>query len=195
MRNEDQIRKEFGEHKPEHVILSENNGLEVEKLVWGRNRSSYYKVLYLREFATLCVWGDLGEAIYRWSSVCDLRWISTCDLSYFSGKCLASENGRQYHEWSSREAERGIDQLFKDLTEEDRESAEEVIEKFNYFGGSGSLHFEQEWNYWLASHGYNVFGEDYSEHWDIGSIISYRCECHLLGLKMAFEVLDGPKVS
>jgi len=74
------------------------------------------KIWYILRQSTLMVYGDLGEAIYRWYGPdATLRWVSGCDLQYFHSKCMASEDGRQVrnYEWNEDLARKEVFGHFK----------------------------------------------------------------------------------
>ena len=185
MNREEMIKDDFKDHEATiDQYLKFNNpdekGIEIEVLTWKKPGTSNYMVRYLVSGNTLCVYGDLGEAVYQWSQDVTLDWISTLDLHYFKGKCQASEVGRDFKEWSR---EKAFDTL-------------KHMEKEGYFNwsdieltdGLDALYDSREWEEWLRENGSEILGEDY---WDwafsIGHVINTRCMYHFIGLKMAME--------
>ena len=108
MSREEMIKDSFKDHAAkitQFAKLDVNDaGCDIEVLTWKKPESYNYMVRYLVSGNTLCVYGDLGEAIYQWSENVTLEWISNLYLSYFKGKCQASEVGRDFREWSQRKA-------------------------------------------------------------------------------------------
>jgi hypothetical protein len=147
----------------------------------------------------LFVSGDVGDAVYSWSEVQDLRWISESDLGYFASKCTASEYGRGYQDWSLHKAKLWIEDHFSIETDMAEEMVSVLTNKrriavddYHIFE---SIFSKTEWIIWLTRYGYEVFGDDLGGMENIGSQISDRCQAHLLGLKMAFDIFDREKIA
>ncbi len=179
--NEKIIAEWFKDHQP----VYKNYG-EIEHLIWQRPGTSYYAIHYtcLTSLGTLFVMGDLGEAVYRWSGDVSLEWISKCDLSYFSGKCCASEMGRQYLDWSEEIAKKRIHEHFTD--DQDCKGYKAYLD--SYF--PNTIHSKEEFTQCLSDSGagdpYDIFGDDWYWVGGAGEVISIRCHAHLVGLRMAF---------
>ncbi len=180
-----EIREWFANHEATYSV-GDVGGVQVERLVWKRPGTSTYRVDYACiGGTTLCVAGDLGEAVYN-TGANSLEWWARCDLSYFASKCYASETGRGYKEWDEREARSRLESSIADMREngETFESGD-VDDAFRAIdGGRG------EWDSWMREDASRVFGDDW---WDFvpsfGVIIAPRCAAHLLGLKMALASL------
>ena len=110
MNREEMIKDSFKDHVADYSLYHKmdegGTGVvgSIEVLTWKKPGTGNYMVRYLVSGNTLCVYGDLGEAIYQWSENVTLEWISNLYLSYFKGKCQASEVGRDFREWSQRKA-------------------------------------------------------------------------------------------
>ena len=189
MSKEERIKKDFENHIATidqfakfdaNASEDEKINIGIEVLTWKNPGSYNYYVKYIVIGNTLCVYGDLGEAIYQWSENVTFEWVSNLDLSYFAGKCQASEVGRDFKEWSERKAREAMKHFEK----------EEYFKwsKFEEEGGPEALYDKHEWAEWLREHGYNILGEDY---WDwaygIGKQINTRCVYHFMGLQMAMK--------
>jgi len=174
-----------------HVVLGHNLDAyargrnPIETLVWGKPDTIHMKVWYVLQHSTLMVYGDLGEATYRWYGLdIDFEWISGCDLSYFHGKCMASEKGSSIHnyEWSEQLAKADIFENYKN----DRDC--KGYKKYLDSNFSNMIHSKEEFHAALITEdAYDVFGDDWYE-WvpGVGQITPLRCQAHLIGLKMAF---------
>lgn len=91
-KREDDIRNVwFKNHEAEL-----NQSGEISFLTWGKPGTIHYKIWYVlhETHGTLMVYGDLGEAIYRWYGKVSFHGIAGFDLHYFHGKTCASELGR-----------------------------------------------------------------------------------------------------
>ena len=192
MNTEEMIRNSFKDHVAKidqfakYDVNAEDAKIDIgiERLTWKKPESSNYMVQYIISGNTLCVYGDLGEAIYRWSQHITFEWLSGLDLSYFKGKCRASEVGRDFREWDEYKA---LDAL--------KHFAKEEYFKWKDFedsGGQNSLYGYDDWREWLSQHGYKILGEDF---WDwaygVGFTINVRCKYHFIGLQMAMKQIKG----
>ena len=194
--NKENIKKAFKIHKANYStytkLNSDNKSLvdEIEVLQWKKEKTFNYAVIYIRQGDTLFVKGDLGEVIYGWSQLNDLEWISNLNLSYFASKCLASEYGRGYKTWDCTYAEKTLKKYMKEYYEEDDYIYEEMCKKFEEAEGMSFLTYKEEWAQWLHEHGYKIFGDDWWEWaFNVGMVINWQCESHLIGLKMAMVQL------
>ena len=192
MSREERIKESFKDHVAKitqfakyDVNADEDAKIDIgiEVLTWKKPESSNYMVKYIVSGNTLCVYGDLGEAIYQWSQNITLDWLATLDLSYFKGKCQASEVGRYFREWDENTAIKYL----KDMEKQEYFEWSKLEEE----GGTGSLYDARDWEEWLRENGSEVFGEDY---WDWAFEIGYRantrCVYHFIGLQMAMEQIN-----
>ena len=184
MSKQERMRKNFENHVATIDQFVKFGGKEVdidiEVLTWKKPDSSSYMIKYIITGNTLCVYGDLGEAIYRWSSPITFEWLANLDLSYFKGKCQASEVGRDFREWDQYKALNTLKEFAKD----------EYFkwQDFEDSGGESSLYGCDDWREWLSQHGCEILGDDF---WDwaygIGFTINVRCMYHFIGLQMAMK--------
>lgn len=184
------IKKNFENHVAtinQYVNFDkEIKGIDIEVLTWKKPDSSSYMIKYIVTDNTLCVYGDLGEAIYRWSSPITFEWLANLDLSYFKGKCQASEVGRDFKEWNQNKALNALKNFAKD----------EYFEwlQFEATDGQSSLYSNADWKEWLSHRGHDVLGVEYWEWaYDIGFTTNTRCIYHFLGLMMAMKQIRGDK--
>ena len=198
------IRSRFVDHvASRHLLVAvPNDGLEVtapafERLVWRRrDGSSFDHVEYLldKRGGTLYVSGDYGAATYRWGPYgpYTLEWIAELNLDYFESKCEASPSGRRHREWSEEEA------LFclKDWRAETDEGAGLTEgQEADYAEALRCCTSRQEWLDYLGDEGGRVFGSDYYEFADIGEVVSWWCQSHLVGLQAAVAQLAEAEVA
>lgn len=174
----------FKDHVATLTVLKDEQGNEIERLLWKRPGTSVCMIVYLRSNATLLVYGDLGDAIYQWSEKQTLEWISGLNFGYFAGKCQASEEGRGYKTWDGQVLEERIKEFFKDYQEEYPRG----YAKFQESYGRHSTSSRDEWIMFLSTEGAEHFGPEYS-YWPMGETIDGRCNLHLEGLKLAFKQL------
>jgi len=154
--------------------------VDIEVLTWKRPDSSSYMIKYIITGNILCVYGDLGQAIYRWGQKLTFEWLSGLNLSYFKGKCEASEVGRDFREWDEYKAKEQL-QFF---AEDGSFKMSELEER----GGDGSLFSERDWEEWLNENGYDVLGADFwAWAYNIGYTVNTRCLYHFIGLQMAMK--------
>ncbi len=158
---------------------------EICLLTWGEPKTIHYKIWYILHEAhgTLMVYGDLGEAIYRWHGGVNFQGIASFNLDYFHGKTCASELGRapENYEWDEKEAKRTIFEHFK------YNSDCKGYKKFKDSYLSKTLHNKQEFLHQVHQD-IDIFGYDAWEWiYGAGDVIPVRCQAHLIGIKMACE--------
>ncbi len=171
------IRTEwFKDHQATHTLFTDTT----EQIIWRRPKSSNCYMNYLREGNYLHVTGDVGDAIYRTGFSTFKEWAQS-DISYFAGKCIASENGRQYREWDPDHLKRSVE-----IALQENQRSWDDFYKLN---GADHFAYEQEWYMWLNDHGADFFGYDRCYWPTDGKQIAVRCRGHLIGLKMAVEQL------
>lgn len=161
------------------------------KIRWREPGSSNYYVIYLIDTlaSTVCVYGDLGEAVYMWHGGFNgnaLEFLSRCSLSYFNGKCSASSCGERGKIWNDEIAKSNLQYEFKVREEE----YEKVIPESDKRAAYEACGMEHEWHDWLRDNGMEVFGDSYYERFDIGRVISNRVHSHLIGLQMIQEGIE-----
>jgi len=201
----------FGNH--EVVSLQRIGTLESKvegRLVWREPGTNINSIEYRLINNYLLVFGDLGEAIYWWSSPHSFEWIAGLNLDYFRGKCQASEVGKDFKEWNEKQAlekareylEEHIKEVFYEKYDEADEKFKELVTKrveeawkdFCDDGGDHSISYPQEWVEWCnddSERTQKYFGEDYWEFiYGIGETTHIRCVAHLYGLKMAMEQIQ-----
>ena len=181
LKEEREIRERFKDHKPSYSVFS--NGTEqIEVLRWAKPGTGIDAIEYWFRKGTLCVHGDLNEAVYQWhTSIGKLGAVAGCNLDYFATKCQASPEGRQFQTWDAGEAEDDLAWRVKNgyVTQEELEETDALA----------ALSTKESWDFWLGEYGDEVFGPDFYEHADIGERVSCFCHMHLVGLKMAFDLV------
>lgn len=187
---ETRIREDFVRHVATLKILEQrDNGMQIANLVWRRPDSGNYAVHYVVYGAMLFVCGDLGEAVYQWSSFVSVEWLAKLDLSYFAGKCTASANGRGYKEWDSDLArERFLEDVARFRQEGDVIDDGEVQSALIAIDECGPS--AGPWEAWCRTDAHTIYGDDWWESAPgIGERIDWQCQAHLLGLKLAVAQL------
>ena len=180
--------KDYAEHKATYIKLDKDVTQEtMEILFWQKPGTSNCYVRYCRFGLYLMVTGDLGDAIYKWGDTPTISWIADLDLGYFTGKCIASENGRGYKEWDmdwlTDEQLNHIGEMFGD------EAAKVIREE----DGKHASRWQQEWSCWLHDH-QDDLGDEWYEMANYGECISTRAIYHLEGVKRAVAQLKAEGV-
>ena len=120
---QEKVEKEIKYYMKDHKAIYSAKE-DMETLSWKKSGTSVFGIDYIMRGNILIVTGDLGHAIYRWSSPVMLEWVSRCDLSYFAEKCVASETGSGGKEWNAEIAkERFIKEVKIRINESDDEYA------------------------------------------------------------------------
>ena len=183
------IREEwFKDHQVlEHDLIGYSKGRSpIETLIWGKPGTIHYKIFYtlINRHGVLSVYGDLGEAVYRWYGNTWLEGIARFNLDYFHGKTTASELGRVgiNYDWDEGIARKSIFEHFKE--EMDCKGYKKFLDSYL----AETLHNKNEFIAELNAGGYHdIFGQDYWEWlYGVGDHIPIRTQAHLIGIKMAF---------
>jgi len=198
IKQEIQIAKWFENHIiRDYQMIFRIGSPRVETLTWGNEGGgSNYRVDYVLRDGALCVYGDLGEAIYQWYGPTSLQWIADLDLGYFHGKCVASENGSMPHDWNSEEAIKTIKDNLRNWLKDgsidinyykDTPGAKDTLRKF--LGATGNKS-ELE-NLCHSGDAKLAFNDDEWWEWvpQCGKELPIGIHAHLFGLKMAFGTI------
>lgn len=167
-------------------------GLASENIVgtlhWMKPETSNYFCGYLKYRRMLFVYGDIGEAVYGWSSSIDWAFLAGLELDYFAGKCFASETGRRFRGWDPCKAQKHLD----DLLNQDPQ----IRKRFDRVEEPCYVQ-RCDWHHWLSQYGNDVFGDSgigLGEISGIGDCVHIRCHGHLLGIKMAVAQANNKSV-
>ncbi|MCD6436442.1 MAG: hypothetical protein J7L15_08720 [Clostridiales bacterium] len=193
--------KWFKDHVADFSTYIDENGNKIERLFWHKPDTWCFHINYTIEENTLIITGDLGCAIYKWSSPISFNSISTFNFDYFAGKCEASENGRHFVEWDSEIAIKSIEENFQQMAKDKYEEcicedectceerrAKEYMEKFKEERGDGALCDKYEWVEWVREYGEDILGYDCWEWaYSCGETIAIRCLSHLIGIQEAMS--------
>jgi hypothetical protein len=167
---------------------------------WAKPGTGIYAVTYIIRNNYLYVSGDIGEAVYCWSSAISPQFLSTLNLDYFASKCQASEAGRGYPSWDDEQAKENLMDALKyhiasnneiEESEVTKEMVEDHLDEQNT-----SLDYAEDscsskdlFYAWIGESGYDLFGSDWYEN-TFGQTIDMRCEGHLIGIRMAVKQLQ-----
>jgi len=187
------VRREFKDHiaiyNNYYQIDDKEKVDEISVLYWKKPETGINAIKYILHKGGLFVSGDLGEAIYRWSSGISWKFLSDLSNSYFMKKCEASEVGRYFEEWNEEEALRQL-----------KECADQEYFNWDTFKNSGGeqyLYDKNEWIVWLNSYDIDrnkIFGSDAWEWvYSCGNRPHIRFLFHKIGLEMAYKQLEGKK--
>ncbi len=165
---------------------------------WARPNDSNYAVHYviLRNQGTVVVMGDIGEAVYRFSSPIDMAFLASLDTGYFAGKQVAAEKGTAHGKtWDGQIALEEVRDLFKGLISElqadNPKKAKEVKAwlKDNAWWES-SCSFPEELYRALEKSPLAEDGNLAEYLSGVGIVYSIRTVGHLVGLKMIHDQLS-----
>lgn len=185
------IRREWFRN---HIVLSKKGEESFQEIIWGAPCSNKYQVKYVFSGNTLFVSGDLGGAIYSWSTPVTLNKIKECSLGYFMSKLLTTE--KEKFDFDRDLAQQELTCFFLDFHGIEDLSQLGIIDKQLY---ASLIHATYQHS--LASHFVNevyTLWRRSSIHWfdenvvmDIASCgqrLSYNFIAHWLGLQMIAEL-------
>ncbi len=185
------IENDFKDHIA--TVKLDQEGIYI--LRWQKPGTWINFVEYILRGSTLFVWGDLGDAVYQWSSNISLSFLAGCNVDYFREKCQASEEGRGFKYWWHEDAEKYLEEMFKEDGEVDDDTRMVFIAHKNDI--LGACQTRDGWHEWLRDYcNENIrdtlFGSDWWEYIpEIGIDAHPRCVMHLHGLKMAYRQLGA----
>jgi hypothetical protein len=151
-------------------------------IVWMKPGTSIYSVKYRIDQNSLIVVGDIGEAVYQWSSTLTWAFLNGTDFSYFHSKCRASPKGFPWYDWSEERAKEQLEELFSDASDE--------LDKNNLGECLSSCGTEADWQMFTMEKGYEMLGADWWEL-NIGKVPALQCVGHWYGLKLATDIVLG----
>lgn len=180
-----EIQKWFAEHHASFTEYAPDVQTEwyIKTLYWAKPGTGMYSIRYVIMGPVLMVWGDLGDAVYRWSAPIDWHFLAGCDLQYFAGKCQASPVGRTYEDYDADVAWLDFQEALERHAEDGYPAPDpQAVEE----GRRAIRNGHDEWHEWMRSEGSRVFGPDWYE-WvpDVGKRVAMTCAAHLFGIKMA----------
>ena len=181
----------------DHQVIFKQGTPYTEIMTWGnKNGSSNCRIDYILRNGSLCVYGDLGSAVYRWyNDKLTLEWIAGCNFGYFYGKNEAGENGARASDWDSDLAEREIKTHIREYMQDgsipttyykDEYEAKDELKSLLRACGN-----KNEFDAYLISEQPDIAVND-DDWWEwlpsVGNIAPIRPRMHLIGLKMAVGV-------
>jgi len=177
----------------DHVATYEKVNDNLETLQWKKPGSSMYGIWFVRQYSTVMIFGDCGDAIFQWNwePEFNLAWVAGCDDGYILGKCQASAHGREPYTWDAQTAREELRKLFADEEEfENLGFSEDIEEKFEERFGWDSMSSKFEWDMWCHDNAYEVFGDDWYEFvGSPGKRLDAGVELQLKGLRRAVAQL------
>lgn len=170
------------------------------KILEWRNKdgSSIYWFTAVFHRGNLLVYGDIGDAIYRWyGSTNHWEFFADMNIEYFESKCCASETGHRYYDWNEKRVLSCMLDHMR-LTAESRDKTDKEVDEevwrlcLHFFdeGGIEAADNEDSWQDWYNQH-YDeeeLVGMDAWE-WvpNCGRVVACRCVAHLIGIQMALK--------
>lgn len=186
-----ELQKEIREQwfKNHIAKLTQQGNLQV--LDWSAPKNSDYHCRYIFDGNRMYVSGDIGEAIFWFSSVIDLRSFEDTNIGYFNRKLVAFSGDKI--EFNKGKAHKEIEEWKEEMIS----NLEEYTISENVFNKIHSAidwcynikDWEQQINFELSEE-VRELDQDYGEWlYDIGNDIPSRIVGYLVGLKMAVEQL------
>ena len=187
----DQIAEWFKDHV---ATLSEAECHlgKIAVLDWRKPGTSIYRVVYLMIGGVLMLYGDLGEASYRWSDRISLGFLASLNDDYFASKCGASEYGRGGEEWNQETAQQALLGWVRDALEQPDATLESAFGRYDW---DNVLYNQDSFCQFLSDNEKMSNGEPLNmELCDVGNVgmePAIRVRAHLIGLKMAAKQLKS----
>ena len=185
---EEKMIKQVRENYKDHVLTIIEKTPKIILVRWGNPKSNFYSVYYSIYGNTLCCFGDVDEAIYRWNNSISFEFLADCDIRYFAQKMKA---GTKF-DWNHKKA---LESLYFYLYNEDNSENKNITPDFEekmIEACSDSLEWTQflmdDYRYPITN-GEQLFGSDYWEYGNIGECIPWAVYYHLEGIKMAYPQL------
>lgn len=178
--NQDVRTRWFKNHKA--TILHDGETLKL--IEWKDPESWCYAIRYIIDRNTLCVWGDLGEAVYQWGDRINLAFLANIELGYFVSKCQASEKGRgrDCYSFDFDDFAKGVREYVKEC-EDDGFPSEIDLDSLTYSEDEhGAISYLND---------QSIEGETIGMLLDTGKSLNLRIASHLIGLKMAHAQLTA----
>lgn len=173
--------KSFEKHVATFESYTTEKHGKVYLLSWEQPGTSVYAIYYVLTRGCLMVYGDMGEAIYRWTGNCDYEWIAQCNIGYFEGKlCGVNGRGHSGHSWDHKAVEEEMDEFLKDASEE----AKDILDDWK-----GHIGSPDEWMIYCWD---NL--EHLEEMGEAGWVTDIRVIFHLEGIKHAVAQLAKQSV-
>jgi hypothetical protein len=171
----------------DHVAtLTQHGNLAV--LSWKKPKSSFYYCRYVFDGYRLYIAGDIGEAVFEFSSLIDVHSFNETGLSYFHQKLSAYSEDKW--DFNPDKAVKRLREWLNDLKEADIKYDHDEMKEL--FEEARECSWESEWDYILNNHDdfISALDPDYNE-WarSAGNEIPARVVGYLVGLQMASEQL------
>jgi hypothetical protein len=184
--HKEKLIKDF-EHHVAHFSVSdlyeegETVSHGIKKLEWRDPTTSIFAINYLITGQTLFVYGDLGEAIYQWSSPIDWEFLSKFSYDYFTSKSRWINGYKKLMDWSSERVEAEMKIFLEDARSDDGEEDSKLLEEVD--GWYAYSHSQDEW-FSFVSETEVLADQDDAYSW--GEAPSFRAVAHLEGIRLAF---------
>lgn len=172
----------------DHVV---RDGHTETEMVFRKPKSSDWLIRYTIVGRThLVVTGDLGAAVYTWSSDISFAWLGRLNMDYMMGKCEASEWGRRPREWDMGAARAGL-AWYLSQTDRKRRHQWLKLRQEDSYAIEGALDSSDGWASFVDSELREIW-EDPDGIFDIGWIFPIRAVAHWRGLQLAQARLSVP---
>lgn len=184
-------RNRFEGHVVTELLASPDTGTWVYQ--WSKPGTWVDGMRFVIHRGWLTVLGDLGEAVYQWSSSISPEFLSDLNFDYFRSKCQASETGRKAEEFN---ADEGFAELSREATLAESENILDRATTLKGLAGmAASCSSRDEWLQKVTS----AYDSDVIPDLDGASYIyeaamvpSRRSITHWVGVTMAMKaVLEG----
>ena len=180
----------FKDHK---VFIKDLDCIKIIEFQKPGTSNYYIKYIIDRNSGNLIVTGDLDDAIYSWYGNIFLDFLAGLNIGYFNSKCTANEGGN--YEWDREEADRNIDQHWKDYYEEEYNdchiSCREELDKIKIALENLQNYTDDEMAYENEASNYDAEDDAWEWIYDVGKVIPLRHRLHLYGLKIIKKKIGG----
>jgi len=184
-------RSRFEDHVVTELLASPDTGTWVYQ--WSKPGTWVDGMRFVIHRGWLTVLGDLGEAVYQWSSRISPEFLSDLNFDYFRSKCQASEIGRKAEEFN---ADEGVAKLLREV--KDAEAEERLSWAGTLKTMVGSLRGCSDKDEWVRSLDRDYLAgeiesfDDVQYLYDCPTVPSRRSITHWVGVTMAMKaVLEG----
>jgi len=164
-------------------------------LRWANPESWNYGCHFIIHRRWLTVVGDIGEAVYEWSSDLTLNFLAGIDFGYFYGKCVSSPAGREFKNWDEMVAVLNVSARLAELKElpaEDQSCDHQAeVDALELLGHESAEEYQR-----VASELYGETGdaELAGSIAEFGFVPDGRSIGHFVGLQMAIAQLRASAV-
>lgn len=193
MSRDNKIKEEIRDYwfKDHKAILDTYGNLKV--LAWKNPTSNSYYIKYIFDGHKIYISGDVGDAIFTFTSNVDIHSFDDMPCGYFLSKMTTCSNGEYEFDGckAKNRLEQWKDELLKRKEFYDKAEKESFVKTINNMAEDAfSCDSEEQWAWEFVNNKYSEFISenelDYHEWiYTIGNAIPYHNFAFLIGLQMA----------